>query len=132
MRFWLPKNPDVALMLVPWFVPCGQCVEDMMLKLYDRLKYTPDDTFVCMVIEDDLIKGVVIAYCRARDVFIWQARNQGLTWATVDRVLDGLCRWAKAKDFDRITTMPNRAAKLWERRWGFRQQENSNMLYKEI
>ena len=131
MIFYLPKNPNIALMLVPWFVPVNQKIEDMMLELHGRLTSDPDDTFVCIAIEDNLIKGVVIAYCRARDVFIWQARNQGLTWATVDRVLDGLCRWAKAKDFDRITTMPNRAAKLWERRWGFRQQD-SNILYKEI
>ena len=131
MMFCLPKNPNVALMLVPWFVPVNQKLEDMMLELYDRLKNDPDDTFVCLVIQDDLIKGMVIAYCRAMDVFIWQARNQGLARATVDRVLDGLYHWAKAKGFGRITTIPNRAAKLWERRWGFRQQD-SNILYKEI
>ena len=132
MRFWLPKNPNVALMLVPWFVPCGQKIEDMMLNLHHRLKYTPDDTFVCLVIDNDLIKGVVVAYCRKSDVFIWQARNQGLTRAVADRVFDGLCHWARGKDFNRITTIPNRAAKLWKRRWGFRPMPGSQIIYKEI
>ena len=132
MRFWLPKNPDVALLLVPWFVPCNQSREDILLETYDRLSHTPDDTFVCLAIDEDRIKGMAIAYCRYNDVFLWQARSEGLASSVVDRAFAGLCHWARGKGFTKITTVPNRAAKLWMRRWGFRLQPRSSEIFKEI
>jgi len=134
MIFWLPKNPNVAFLLVPWFVPCGQSREDIFLETYERLRDMPDDTFVCLAIdgESDRMKGMVVAFCRYSDVFIWQARSERLASKIVDYAFNGLCLWAKSKGYDKVTTRPNRAAKLWQRRWGFRQQPNSDLLFKEI
>jgi len=132
MRFLTTKNPDIAYILVPWYVPVNQSREDIFLETYERLKYTPDEMFVCLAVDNDVIKGMVMAFCRYNDVFLWQARSEGLARKYVDRAFDGLCLWAKSKGFDRIVTVPNRAAKLWQRRWGFKQQPNSNELYKEI
>ena len=132
MRFWITKNPRVALLLVPWFVPVSQSRKEIYVALCNRLIVLPDDTFVCLAIDEDRIKGVVIAYCRATNVFLWQARSEGLASSYVDRAFNGLCHWARAKGFNKITTVPNRAAKLWKRRWGFVEQPGSNTLCKEI
>jgi len=121
-------------MLVPWFVPENQTREDIYLELIDRLTNTPDETFVCVVIEDDLIKGVAIAYCRDKDVYIWQTRSDnGMSSDAVDRVLGGMKCWAKSKGYNRLSAGPNRARRVSKRRWGFQEsQDNKREVYLEI
>lgn len=131
MEFLTTQNPEVALTLIPWFVPTTQTREDIYLELIDRLTHTPDETFVCLVLDGDLIKGMAVAYCRLRDVFIWQARSEGLRPRFVDMAFERICDWAKSKGFNRITGMPNRAKKIWQRRWGF-EELNETEVYKEI
>ena len=109
-------------MLMPWFVPFDQTREDMYLELCERLTHKPDETFVCVAIQNDLIKGMTIAYTRDSDVFIWQASTQlDVPARIVDVAFDGICHWARSKGFNRISGLPNRARHLWERRWGFKQ-----------
>ena len=133
MFFWLPKNPKVALMLLPWFMPCDcMTAEDMCAKTYRLLRDKPEDTFVCLAIDEDRIKGMAVAYCRKNDVIVWQARSQGLASTIVDRAFEGICHWARGKGFNMVSALPNRAAKLWQRRWGFRQRPNSPEVFKEI
>ena len=134
MRFWITKNPRVALMLMPWFVEVDQSREDIYLELRHRLTYNPDETFVCLAVESDLIKGMVIAYCRHEDVFIWQARgSKDLPRSIVDYAFAGIGHWAKSKGFSRITGLPNRAKRIWCRRWGFQESKtNKDEVYLEI
>lgn len=133
MEFLITKNPEVALTLIPWFVPLNQSREDIYLELRERLTDNPDETFVCVAIEDNLIKGMVVAYVRYKDVLIWQSRNEGLSRSIVDFVFNGVCHWARSKGFDRVTTVPNRARKIWVRRWGFREsKENKDEVFKEL
>ena len=134
MRFWVTKNPRVALMLIPWFVPVDQTRKEIYLELTHRLTYSPDETFVCLAVEDDLIKGLVIAYCRKNDVFIWQAsKDKGVSPKVVDCVFEGIAYWAKGRGYNKITGYPNRAKKIWARRWGFQESvENKNEVFMEV
>ena len=134
MRFWVTKNPKVALMLIPWFVPNNQTREEIYLELIDRLTDSPDETFVCVAIEDDLIKGMAVAYCRDKDVFIWQARSDnGMSQEMVDRALGGLAIWAKGKGYDRVVTGPNCSREVFARRWGMKaSKDNEKEVYLEI
>jgi len=134
MRFWITKNPRVALILVPWFIEHDQSREEIYLELRHRLTYNADETFVCLAIENDLIKGMTIAYCRSRDVFIWQAiTEKGVPHGIVDIAFQGIGYWAKSKGYNRISGIPNRTRKIWERRWGFQKsKENKSEVFKEI
>lgn len=135
MRFWITTNPRVAYVLVPWYVPVDQNIEDVFLDVYERLRDTPEETFVCLAIADDMIKGMIVAYCRYKDVFIYQARSQGLASKYVDRVFEGLCHWARGKGYKAITAAPRRKGntKPYERRWGFQGLPDTPMMMcKEI
>ena len=125
------KNPNAAYILIPWFIPTNQSREDIFLELLDRMKDGAEETFVLLAIEGRRILGMVIAYCRTSDVFLWQARSDGLAGKYVDMAFDGVCSWARGKGMDRIVTKPNRAHKLWKRRWGFEHLAFDEM-YKEI
>ena len=134
MRFWVTKKPYVALMLGDWFVPVNQTVKEICLELIHRLTASPHQTFVCLVVESDLIKGMVIAYCRENDVFIWQACSaRSVPRGIVDMVFDGIKHWARSKGLSRVSGTPNRAARIWKRRWGFRDSfENKGEVCMEI
>ena len=132
MFFWLPKNPNVAKMLVPWFVPADKSVKEIFIELFLRLSCRPEDTFVCIAVENDRIKGVVAAYCRDVDVWVWQVRFEGMSRRTANRIFEGLCHWARGKGFDKIAGGPSGSVGAWERRWGAKQQSNSKELVKEI
>lgn len=134
MRFRITKNPRVALVLIPYFVPFTQSREEIYLELRHQLTYKPEETFVCIAIEGDSFKGMTIAYCRDKDVLITQARTvKGVPRAVVDHAFAGIAHWAKGKGFNRITGFPNRAGKIWVRRWGFQQsEENKEEVYLNI
>jgi len=87
-----------------------------------------------VAIEDDLIKGMAIAYCRDKDVYIWQARSDnGMSPEMVDRALDGLVCWAKGKGYSRVVTGPNCQREVFARRWGMTVSQNNNKeVYLEI
>lgn len=131
MQFIKTDNPEVALILVPWFVPLNQTAEDIYLELRERLEDDPEETWVGLLVEGDKIKLMGIAYCRERDVFIWQARKEkGVTSEQVDAVFDRLKEWTKEQGFDRISAIPNRDYKAFTRRWGF--QTNNGEIYLEL
>lgn len=134
MRFWITKNPKVALILIPWFVPVNQTREEMYLELRHRLAYNPDETLVCLIIDNDLIKGMGIAYCRYNDVFIWQAStSKDIPRSIVDSAFRGILHWSKSKGFGCVSGMPNRAKKIWLRRWGFMEsKKDKDEVYLEI
>lgn len=133
MKYLVTKNPEIAGVLVPWFVIShGQTRDSMFRELVERLVCWPEETFVCLAVKADKIKGFVVAYCRDRkDVFLWQARSEGMSRNEVDVAFNSIEKWAKGIGIRRLIAAPNRALKLWCRRWGF-SQLNEEEVYKEI
>ena len=133
MRYLVTKNPEVAGLLIPWFVPShGQTRQQMFSEVAERLVCWPEETFVCLAMEANKIKGFVFAFCRDRkDVFIWQARSEGMKKDEVDIAFKSVEKWTKGLGIKRLVAAPNRALKLWTRRWGFKQL-NEFEVYKEV
>lgn len=127
-------DPNMAVQLVPWFVPENETVQDMLLFLYDRLANCSDETFLCLGVENDIIKGIAIAYKAGEEVFIWQATAaKGVKPYQVDELFDEIKKWARTIGCRRISCIPNRAKRIWERRWGFKQSDrNENEVILEI
>lgn len=129
------KKPKVSIDLIPWLVIVNQKIEDMYLELHGRMTDHPDDTYVCVCYDDDgTIKGMLIAYCRHDDVFLWQAHtDRSVSRVLVDEALEAVIRWAKKKGYNAITGQPNRALKIWKRRWGFKESPDNELeVIKEI
>lgn len=131
MKYQRIYNPDAAIALVPWLIPVNQSREEIALELFDRMKYNQDETFVITVMSGGILKGMAVAFCRDDDVFLWQARNEGLTQKQVDIGFKIICDWAKKEGFNKLVTIPNRQAEIWIRRWGFQVSETGE-VYKEI
>lgn len=137
MRFFIAKNPIWSLLLIPWLVPCsvgGQTIGEMYLDLRNHMEDEPDRTFVCICIERDRVRGITIAWCREHDVLIWQASSdRQVPGNVVDHAFRGILHWAKSMGFNRVSGVPNRARKIWQRRWGFRPSEtNDQEVFVEI
>ena len=133
MEFLTTKNPEVAAVLIPWFVLShNQTRESVFRELVERLVCQPEETFICLAVEAEKIKGFTVAYCRGKnDVFMWQARSEGMKRREVDIAFHSVVNWAKALGFRKLIAAPNRALKLWVRRWGFKQL-NEEEVCKEI
>ena len=133
MKFLTTKNPEAALILMPWLVPVTQSREDIYLELRERLTDNPDETFVCMIVDGDLIKGMAVAYCRYKDVFLWQARKAAdLSNKMVDKAFEKIKEWARSKGFDRISAISSRPTRSYTRRWGFVESEIQGEIVLEI
>lgn len=158
MRFFRVTSPGAVGVLIPWFVPTeNQTRRDIFVELYDRLCTQAEDMFVLLAMEGWRILGFLAAYKReyhdrvphpernnpmyrgpaytyftTSDVYAWQARSEGLASKYVDMAVDGMCQWAKGRGVSRIATTPNRAIKLFKRRWGFEQIDESGEIYKEL
>lgn len=133
MEFIVTKNPEVARILIPWYVLSHeQTRESIFRELVERLVCWPEETFVCLAIEAKKIKGFTIAYMRdKKDVFMWQARSEGMKRDEVDIAFDKVEHWAKGLGIKRLIAAPNRALKLWIRKWGFKKLSEFE-VYKEI
>lgn len=114
-------DPDVALLLLPWFVEenCNMNRLQLGEELFNRMTDYPEDTLVLLIYYGDELRAFGVAYCRENDVKIWQAGSINLDRQVVDVGFDFIKRWAKSKGRSRITTEPNRNLKIWKRRWGF-------------
>jgi hypothetical protein len=133
MKIQRAIKPEMALLLLPWYVEVNRTREMIGWELNERMAKQPDDTLVLVAMDNQEkhILGFSACYVRYNDVFIWQARNEKLSRSEVDEVLNSICKWAKSKGFSRIAAMPNRNPKLWKRRWGFSATIN-NEVVKEI
>ncbi len=121
MNYVVTKNPEVAGVLVPWFVLShGQTRASVLRELVERLVCWPEETFVCLAVEADKLKGFTVAYRKDRtEAFMWQARSEGMKRNEVDVAFASVEKWAKGLGIRRLVAAPNRALKLWCRRWGF-------------
>ena len=62
MRLWRADNPEVAMNLIPWFVPTNQNPIQMGWELHERLKEKPEDTFCLVALRGRIVQAVLIAY----------------------------------------------------------------------
>lgn len=133
MKILRTDNPDASLLLLPWYVEFDQTRAQIGLSLNERMKSQPDDILVLLITDDEAQKilGFAVSYIRYEDVFLWQAKHSGLNRREVDEVFKTICLWAKNKGFNKISAIPNRNPKIWERRWGFIKSINDEVV-KEI
>jgi len=129
-KFVRAKDPNVALLLLPWFIENGTGMErsELGANLYERMDKCPDETFVILIYRGNDLIAFGVAYCRKDDVFIWQAGSIGRDRRLVDVGFDIIKRWARSKGYCNIITQPNRRNfKIWKRRWGFEQINENDM-----
>jgi len=132
MTFTRIHNPTAAMAFTAWYVPVDQTRDEIVQELWHRLTYNPDETFMLAAYEGDFVHGIVVAYRRMEDVFIWQARSEDMTREFVDLGLNGVIEWARSLGVKKIAATPNRADKIWFRRWGFKAGQDSSEVVKEI
>lgn len=129
MECIITNNPEVALILIPWFIPFDMTREGIYLELRERLENNPDETFVCLIIEGESIKGMACGYCRYKDVFIWQARKLvDLSSKFVDKAFEKIKEWAKNKGYKLISAVPRKKWMVYFRRWGFKKSVNNEII----
>ena len=118
MRLWRADNPEVAMNLIPWFVPTNQNPIQMGWELHERLKEKPEDTFCLVALKGRIVQAVLIAYKRKRDVWLWQAHaRKGFKYSRT--IFDGLKYWSKSVGKNRIRMGAVKRFKAYQRRWGF-------------
>jgi len=118
MRLWNCKNPDVAMSLIPWFVPEGQNPIDMGWKLYTMLKTKPDDIFCLIALDSSIIQAILIAYKCKREVWLWQAHARG-GFKYSKTMFNGLVSWTKGIGKKKIRMSTSQKQKAYQKRWGF-------------
>ena len=140
MRFWIAKDPSVAMILIPWFVPTDQTREEIYLELRHRLTHNPEETFVCVAIEGDTIQGFIAAYCRYDDVYLWQGRARSpfdnlypshIAERSSMEAMQGLEFWAKGCGYNKIVSNSPEGARHIMKRYGYCMQPDG-LIAKEI
>lgn len=128
-------DPVDAIQLIPWFTMKDQTLLKSYLEVLRRMVHDAANTCVCLVMQDNMVKGVSVAYGRQDDAFIWEAHSdRSVPRNVIDEVLDTMVNWAKGLGYNKISGKPNRAAKIWVRRWGFKIKEYDDIteVYKDI
>lgn len=133
LRFLRTTNPLDALVLRKWFVEVDQSQLEIALELYRQMSLYPDDTLVLLAMKGEILKGVSVSFIQESGrLFISQARSNGLSRDEVDMGVQVMWDWARKKGVHVVATVPNRARKLWLRRWGFQEIPNSKEMIKVI
>ena len=131
----LLKEPSVSLLLIPWFVPIDKTRLDIGWELHERLRENPNDTFVLVAKKRKEIHGVLIAYARKNDVFVWQAKARNDLSCT-KIMFDVLIKWSLEKGYNRMAIETTRNPRVFKRRWGFEVADvytsNGSIFYKMI
>lgn len=126
MRLWNCKDPDISLKLLPWYVAGDKYELDIGWELHERLKENPDDTFCCIAIENNRIQAFVVAYCRQKNVFIWQAKaRSGFNYSQT--IFNGLVLWARGKGRKKLKANSSRRSRAIKREWGFTDSKNNEI-----
>lgn len=132
IRFVRATDPLVAVFLQPWLIETdGLNRVQLGALLYERMTRHPEDTFVLLIYVGQELRGFGVAYCRERDVMVWQAGTTHLSREIVDNGLECIKAWARSKGFSRLSTQPSRNFRIWKRRWGF-EPANENDVVMEI
>lgn len=120
MKFIQAKHPAICWPLLPWFVEGNQTRQEIFLELYGRLEQEPENTFVEIALDDQICKGILMAYVSENHVWIWQARA-AKGFAFQKEMFSHLKEWAKSKNKKvmRMGTHNDRLEKLYSRKFGF-------------
>jgi hypothetical protein len=121
------KDPSVSFRLLPWFVPADQDKVEIGAELEQRLKNSPDDTWVDIATEDGSVCGMVIGFKREEDVYVWQAKILP-GFKCGKEMMRRITAWAKESGFSKLAARPLREDAL-KRRFGFK---GHGLLIKEI
>lgn len=115
--------------LIPWYAPGDQAHLEIGLELYERLKEKPDNTFCLVAMENGFCQGILIAYIRKNDIWLWQSRaKSGFKYSKL--AMRCLFEWAKWRGYNTIKTKPNkRSAKLLARKYKFTPSDEGEMVY---
>lgn len=121
MRFIQAKHPAICWPLLPWFVEGDQTRKEIFMELYGRLEQEPENTFVEVVLDGDMCKGVLVGYVSGDHIWIWQARAKK-DFKQGKRMFGDLIAWAtrKGKNELRAGCSKNKNMKLFMRRFGFK------------
>ena len=90
------------------------------MELYGRLEQDPENTFVHVALDEEICKGVLIAYNSKDSVWIWQARA-AKNFKYQKDMFSHLKRWAKNKNKKvmRMETHNEKLEKFYKHRFGF-------------
>ena len=120
MRILNTKNPEIAVLLIPWYVPVEKSPVDICLELRQRLTERPEDTFCAVAIEDNVGHAMLLAYVNDDHVWLWQARARaGFKYGRI--LFNGVTEWARSKGYKqlRMGTSQGRM-RAYQRRYGFK------------
>ena len=119
MRFLKADNPNVALYLLPWFVPTNQNPIQMGWELHERLTDKPEDTFCLIALKGRIVQAILIAYKRKRDVWLWQAHGRK-EFKYSKLCFDGLKHWARSIGRSKLRMGTDKRYRAYQRKWGFK------------
>lgn len=136
MRLEVEKKITDAMIrrVMPWFVQVDQTKTEQLIYFIDTLTthFPKKMNVTCAYDKDDHMVGLCIAVVQEDNLFLWQARSEGMTKKEVDEAMESLYDWARKRGCKTVTTIPNRDPKIWTRRWGFKEQPGSKEIIKEI
>lgn len=129
LKFVSVTDPNISYVLAPWYITDFENVVEIGQELHHRLTYNPDETLVLIAHIDGQIKAYAIAYVRAKDVFIWQAK--AVPGFGPNKAMFGMIElWARHKGFNKLSAQSKRRRGLC-RLFGFR-PSGTDELIKEI
>lgn len=133
IEFLRDSDCDNAFDYWDWFVTVDQSRLEIATELYQRMRDYPDTTMVLRTYKNSEPAGLAIAFVESNGrLFFWQGRSIGLTSRQVDATIEVVYDWARKMGVTQVATVPNRAKKVWVRRWGFKETPGSDELTKEI
>lgn len=97
MRIQRIMNIGFLMYLLPWVVPSGKQNEfEVICDLAWSMENQPEDTYVMIALENDVIRAFLAAEYEAGEVFIYQARSsQGFRYGPM--MLELISRWGTNK-----------------------------------
>ena len=121
MKFIQAQHPAICWPLLPWFVEGDQTREEIFMELYGRLEQEPENTFVEIALDDDICKGVLIAYVSGDHVWVWQART-AKRFNYQKEMFEHLQIWSNDKGISKLRAIcyGDKSTKLFMRRFGFK------------
>jgi hypothetical protein len=132
MRITKTTNPLAAIEFLPLYVELPDYNRKQLAEnLFTQMSEKPNETLVLALINDiNSIVGMVVAYVRPEenDVRIWQASSIPSVEKKWSDVLVGVVMgWAKSLRLTTITAESDRGTRLFKRRWGCVEVNDSEM-----
>jgi len=126
-------KPEMAIVLMPWFVPVDQSREEILVILADKLKNDFENTLVLIAVDNDKVR-LFTAVFKDTDssTYLWQARSSVGFRGSMD-ILKLIEQWARDKKCSELTAgtaIKGRRLQAIMRKYNFR--HCGGKLIKEI